>query len=330
MQSMQDAPILDALGTDVVETLVSRRDAIVKGGKAGGLLAAGLAVGSMPVALAALSREAYGQAPTSSVIDVLQFALLLENLEAEFYRAVTGASQYEPFNIAFGRVRGQLTPSERATFDLIRDHEIAHVQFLVTAIVRAGGTPTIYNPATTFDFTGGRGSGTGPFVGATTDKSLLFLAAQLFEDTGVRAYKGQAGNLLRAGDTLQAALQIHSVEARHAARIRRLRRAAGAADGVRFSGTVYGEGTFAAGVSGLNVSALPLAAQLVIFGPYAGEGNHNHVVNNGTADVTINADTLPNLFNGPDVSLAFDEPLTRGQVLQIVRPFVIPDLPVVA
>ena len=325
MQSMQDAPILDALGTDVVETLVSRRDAIVKGGKAGGLLAAGLAVGSMPVALAALSREAYGQAPTSSVIDVLQFALLLENLEAEFYRAVTGASQYEPFNIAFGRVRGQLTPSERATFDLIRDHEIAHVQFLVTAIVRAGGTPTIYNPATTFDFTGGRGSGTGPFVGATTDKSLLFLAAQLFEDTGVRAYKGQAGNLLRTGDTLQAALQIHSVEARHAARIRRLRRAAGAADGVRFSGTVYGEGTFASGA--INPTSLPIPVQLVLFGPYAGEGNHTHVVNDGTADVTISADTLPNLFNGPDVSTAFDEPLTRDEVYQIVRSFVIPSLP---
>jgi hypothetical protein len=322
---MQDAPILDALGTDVVENLVSRRDAIAKSGKVGGLLAAGMAIGSMPVALAALSREAYGQAPTSTIIDTLQFALFLEIIEAEFYRAVTGTSQYEPFNIAFGRVRGQLTPAERATLNLIRDHEVAHVQYLVTAIVTAGGAPMLFNPATTFDFTGGRGSGTGPFLSATTDKSMLLLAAQLFEDTGVRAYKGQAGNLLRSGDVLQAALQIHSVEARHAAKIRRMRRAAGVRDGVRFSGTVYGEGTFAAGVT--NATSLPFAEQLAIFGPYAGEGNHNHVVNNGTADVTINADTLTNLFNGPDVSTAFDEPLTRGQVLQIVRPFVIPDLP---
>jgi hypothetical protein len=322
---MQDAPILDALGTDVVENLVSRRDAIVKSGKFGGMLAAGMAIGSVPVALAALSREAYGQAPTDTVIDTLQFALLLENLEAEFYRAVTGTSRYEPFNIAFGRVRGQLTQTERATFSLIRDHEMAHVQFLIRAIAQAGGTPVIYDPAATFDFTGGRGSGTGPFLDATTDRSFLLLAAQLFEDTGVRAYKGQAGNLLRTGDTLTAALQIHSVEARHAAKIRRMRRAAGAGDGVRYSGTVYGEGTFAAGAS--NAGSLPIPVQLAIFGPYSGEGNHNHVVNNGTADVTINADTLPNLFNGPDVSTAFDEPLTRDEVYQIIRPFVILDLP---
>ena len=46
--------------------------------------------------------------------------------------------------------------------------------------------------------------------------------AQAFEDTGVRAYKGQAKNLISTPDLLTAALQIHSVEARHAAAIRDL------------------------------------------------------------------------------------------------------------
>jgi len=324
MQDMQDAPILDAIESDVVETLVSRRDAIVQSGKVGGMLAAGMAIGSLPVALAALSHEAYGQAPTSTVIDTLQFALLLENLEAEFYRAVTGTSQFVPFNLAFQRVRTQLTPTETATLSLIRDHEMAHVQFLIRAIAAAGGTPTIYNPALTFDFTGGRGSGTGPFSGATTDKGLLLVASQLFEDTGVRAYKGQAGNLLRTGDTLQAALQIHSVEARHAAKIRRLRRAAGAPAEIRYNGTIQGEGTLGSGVP--NASSLPQAVQLGVYFPYQGEGNQTHVVNNGTADVSIDATRLPNLVRGPDVSAAFDEPLTRAQVINIVQPFVVPDV----
>jgi len=321
---MQDAPILDAIESDVVENLVSRRDALAKSGRVGGMLAAGMAIGSLPVALAALSREAYGQAPTSSIIDTLQFALLLENLEAEFYKAATGTSQYAPFNLAFGRISASLTPTERATLSLIRDHEIAHVQFLIRAIAAAGGTPTIYNPALTFDFTGGRGSGTGPFAAAASDKNLFLVASQLFEDTGVRAYKGQAGNLLRSGDTLQAALQIHSVEARHAAKIRRMRRAAGAPSEVRWSGTVLGEGTMASGVP--NATSLPTPVQTVVFEVYQGEGNQTHVVNNGTADVPIDATKLPNLANGPDESSAFDEPLTRAQVVAIVQPFVIPDV----
>jgi hypothetical protein len=320
---MHDAPILDAIEPDVTATLLSRREAIVKSGKASGLLAAGLAIGSMPVALAALSREAYGQAP-SSVLDVLQFALLLENLEAEFYKAVTGESGVPEFNDAFAPVRATITPVEAATFALIRDHERAHVTFLQRAIALAGGSPRVYDARTTFDFTGGRGSGTGPFLPATRDKNFLLAAAQAFEDTGVRAYKGQAGNLLGTGDVLQAALQIHSVEARHAAKIRRMRRLANSivTPDVRLSGGVEGEGHIAAGVS--NVASLPAAVSFAFFAVYHMEGNQRHTVNNGTSDVTLDAATLPNLVFGPDVSTAFDEPLNRGQVVQIVQPFLIP------
>jgi hypothetical protein len=328
-QGINDTPILDAVDPDVMGELVDRRDEVAQTATAHsasrGALAAALALGSVPVALAALTRDVYGQAPTSTIVDTLQFALLLENLEAEFYKAVTGTSSVSSFSAAFAPVRSQLTGSELATLQVIRDHEIAHVSFLQSALTSLGAPTTIYNPGVTFDFTGGRGTGTGPFAAATTDKSFLLIAAQLFEDTGVRAYKGQAGNLLRTGSLLTAALQIHAVEARHAARIRRMRKALGAPAEVRAHGVVDGEGTIAAGVP--NAGSLPLAAQLVVYGPYQGEGNHNHVVNNGTADVTIDTDTLPNIVLGPDVNEAFDEPLTRGQVYQIVRPFVIPGLP---
>jgi rubrerythrin len=56
-----------------------------------------------------------------------------------------------------------------------------------------------------------------------TDYQQFLALAQAFEDTGVRAYKGQAANLMSKPDLLTAALQIHSVEARHASEVRRLR-----------------------------------------------------------------------------------------------------------
>ena len=46
--------------------------------------------------------------------------------------------------------------------------------------------------------------------------------SQTFEDLGVAAYKGQAGNLISNDAILQTALQIHSVEARHAAIVRKI------------------------------------------------------------------------------------------------------------
>ncbi len=46
-----------------------------------------------------------------------------------------------------------------------------------------------------FDFSGGAGSGTGPYADAFSNYDLFLTVAQAFEDTGVRAYKGQAGKM---------------------------------------------------------------------------------------------------------------------------------------
>lgn len=316
---MPNETILDAIEPEIMQTLVTRRDALLRGGKGAALAA----LASAPLALGALARSAYAQTGTpATVVAVLQYALLLENLEAEFYKAVLGVSGVSAFNTAFAPVRATLTATERATMELIRQHEVAHVAFLRSAISGAGATPATYDAAATFDFTGGRGSGTGPFAAATLDKTFLLAAAQGFEDTGVRAYKGQAGLLLGTGAVLTAALQIHSVEARHAARVRRMRRAAGAPDTVRYSGTVKGGGAAAAG--GPSGVALPAAVVAAFAAIYGGEENTNHVVNNGSANATINAASLANLPAGTDVTLAFDEPLPATTVRDIVQPFVIP------
>lgn len=316
---MNDNPIMDRLEPEVMDTLISRRDALVKSATGGAAMAVAMRLASAPIALAALTRDVFGQAP-SSVLSVLEFALLLENLEAEFYKAVLGVSSSAAFNTAFAPVRGLLNAQETATLDQIRKHEVAHVAFLRTQITALGGTPVNYTPAN-FDFTGGNGSGNGPFSAATTDKLFLLAAAQAFEDTGVRAYKGQAGNLISNNAVLEAALRIHSVEARHAAKIRKMRAAAGAS--VDPSGTISGRES--------GISGVPSPGQAVVDMIYAGatpEDNTTHVVFNGSAQASINAANLSGIMGGTEsVTEAFDEPLTAGEVTAIIAPFVVGNNP---
>ena len=70
-----------------------------------------------------------------------------------------------------------------------------------------------------FDYTAGTSQLT-PFASLADFLAL----AQALEDLGVRAYKGALATLLNNKDLLTVALTIHSVEARHAAHIRTLRR----------------------------------------------------------------------------------------------------------
>ena len=85
----------------------------------------------------------------------------------------------------------------------VRDHELAHVDFLKQALGSAAGA----KPA--FDF-----------KGTTEDPGTFAATALVLEDTGVAAYNGQGPRLRRK--TLAAAASIVSVEARHAAWIRRI------------------------------------------------------------------------------------------------------------
>jgi len=167
------------------------------------------AVAAIPLGLGAMmSTPAHAETKTSSsaafatpLIDALQLALTLEYLEDEYYRE--------------GLAKASLIPSsDRAIFNQISKHETAHVAFLKSTLTALGTAPAA---KPTFDFTV---KGAFDPMG---DYQQFMILAQAFEDTGVRAYKGQAGNVMSNKDVLTAALQIHSVEARHASEVRRLR-----------------------------------------------------------------------------------------------------------
>ena len=233
---------------------------------------AALALGSIPIALGVLSREAYGQTP-SDVLDVLQFALLLEYLEAEFYnRGVAGA--------------GLIPSADLPIFTAIQDHENTHVKALQGLITGKGATP---GSKPQFDFTA---KGNLPGFNFSSGQYATFQAlAQAFEDTGVRAYKGQAGRLINDKAVLTAALTIHSVEARHASEVRRLRGLKG-------------------WITGNSRNDLPAFTQ----GIYDGEDN--------TIQAGVDLSALGNGNGGVNaVTEAFDEPLTKAQVTNIVSPF---------
>lgn len=332
MENMQQS-LLDGIDPEIMDEVVSRRDLFRRGASMSRMVAQGLALGSVPVALAALAKDAFGQTP-ADVLDVLNFAFILENLENEFYKAVLGTSAVAAQNNAFATVRAAVPAAARETLGQIQKHEQQHVDFLKAAIPQFGGTVANYTAAD-FDFTGGNGSGTGPFARAASELPFLLVAAQAFEDTGVRAYKGQAGRLLINGNAnadvaLEAALRIHSVEARHAAKIRRMRRAATNDTTLRQSGYIRGGGAAAAGAGNIsNPPAEVVAALTAIYGGATSESNTSHVVFNGTSAVTIDAATLSNLDVIGDstartnaATQAFDEPLTKDEVIAIVRNFI--------
>jgi hypothetical protein len=281
---MENQPILDVLAAhdpEIAERLVTRRSAIVRGAAVSSVVAAGLRLASAPVAIAALARDAYGQTRLPApVINVLNFALTLEYLEAEFYNT--------------GVASGVIPAMDLAIFTTIRDHENAHVAFLQQTLGPSA------RPKPTFDFTAGNGSGAGPYAGVFTNYEIFKAVAQAFEDTGVRAYKGQAPALMPYKDVLTAALTIHSVEARHAAEVRRLR------------GNFQDTEPYYEGWITQNLTDVPGAGAV-----YAGEEN---TVQGGVDVVAVAA---ADGVSATSVTEAFDEPLTQAQVLAIVDPFIV-------
>jgi hypothetical protein len=148
---------------------------------------------------------------TRDVTTAFQLAAKLEYLEAAFYTLGTAA---------FGSGAQAFTAGEASAIAQILKHENAHVTLIRSVL---GSNAPAQPASSAYDFSAGSGSKTGPFAAALTTKAEFFKVAQLLEDLGVRAYKGQLKDLITDKTGLTTAIQIHQVEARHAALIRRLR-----------------------------------------------------------------------------------------------------------
>jgi hypothetical protein len=148
----------------------------------------GAAAGAV-AAFGSVASPARG-AVTAGDVAILNYALVLEYLQAAFYTETERV----------GAVVGQAARAVRVVGAVERAHVAAFRKLL--------GAKAVKRPA--FDFRG------------TTEERQAFLkTAVAFEDLAVAAYKGQA-HLIESDAVLAAAIAIHSVEARHAAWMRHL------------------------------------------------------------------------------------------------------------
>ena len=111
--------------------------------------------------------------------------------------------------------------------------------------------------------------------------------------------------LMSNNDLLTAALQVHAVEARHAAHIRMIR-------GTRNSST--NAGTIKPWITGnaSNILTGNFNADNALRANYQGEDT-----------VTQSGFNLSAITNADAASEAFDEPLDRSTVLALIRPFIV-------
>jgi len=245
-----------------------------------------VAMAALPFALGSLFEKAYGQTTVGDVNGTLNFALKLEYLEAAFYNTAINTS-------------GLIPAADLAAFQTIAAHENAHVAFLKSVLSTNAVAQTTQGTNGTYDWTAG---GTLPNYFATKDYATFLIVANAFEDTGVRAYKGQAPFIIGNQVVLTAALQIHSVEARHASHIRTIRRK------LSSSGT-----TPKSWITGANDTGFAGVAA-----NYAGEDN---TMQGGVDLTTLTNPTTGAKFTTTALTEAFDEPLTYAQVLPLVTPF---------
>jgi rubrerythrin len=151
-------------------------------------VAALVGAGSTLVAATRHDKKAFADASTND-LEILNYALTLEYLEAEFYtRGIKGG-------ILKGRALDLVEP--------IRDHEQEHVTVVTQTVKDLGGKPAA-KPSFQFP------------AGTFTSKAKFLATASAFEELGVTAYHGQVPRIEDA-DILKSAAAIAGVESRHAA-----------------------------------------------------------------------------------------------------------------
>ncbi len=145
---------------------------------------------SAPLALDALNYrwDLAAAADFGSDVDVLNYALTLEYLEATFYE--------------LGNAKNLLSGQEQTYLAQVQKDEEAHVAAITATVKKLGGTP-VSKPMVNFG-------------NAFASRDSYLTTSFTFENVGVGAYLGAAG-FIKNKDVLQAAAGIFGVEARHAA-----------------------------------------------------------------------------------------------------------------
>ncbi len=176
-----------ALNQLVAQSLSKRftRRAALQGGVALGAGAAALSLVGLPTFTPSADAAA---GPLDSDVEILNYALTLEYLEAAAYRAINTA--------------GVLTGRANTYFRAFGQQEQDHVDALLATIPKLGGKPV--------------GIPTFNFSSVPTAPADIIAFFQVVEAVGVSAYLGAAGSI-KNFDVLEAALSIHAVEAEHAA-----------------------------------------------------------------------------------------------------------------
>lgn len=183
---MSDALPIDLVDVDVDDALAEAHHGLTR---AGFIVAGGAAIAG----LGALAPTT-GAAVPASDREVLNYALVLEYLQAAFYTESERSKA----------LKGRTAEAAKVVGAVERAHVKAFRELL--------GKKAVGRPH--FDFQG------------VTEKEGSFLkTAVAFEDLAVAAYKGQARRI-RSKSVLTSALGIHTVEARHAAWMRHIRQVA--------------------------------------------------------------------------------------------------------
>ena len=198
---MSEGTHLDNVG--MAQAATSRRKFLV--GSAA-LLAGGALMAVPGVAKAHITNEGV------SDVDIINYALTLERLEATFYRRVLNRfneREFERANI-FDGLGSYLRNRTYQNFLRISEHEDTHVQTLVSVIKSLGGTPV---PTVGYSF-------------GIKNVADAVQTAQLLENTGVKAYDGAITHI-ESAEYLTAGATIATVEARHLSYLNLLNRQTG-------------------------------------------------------------------------------------------------------
>ena len=283
---------IEQADAEVFEKLSGRRQVLKSfGGK--------VAVAALPLALGSMFKKAYGKS-TDTVVATLNFLLELEYFEYNYFH--TGMST------GSNSTTYLIPVADRGGFQQVEDQDQAHINFLRTTIATLGSTPFTpkfytgdpvtgnpYSPAS-YDFTAHSA------YPVFSQYASFLVVGQAFKDTAVRAYQGQLPNLLaNTNSILTQALQINSVEARHASFIRLLRR-------------FYNLAPYDQAIKPWITDNIP--ASIPLQPHYLGEDN--------TIQKGIDITSLPGVtgtLSHTAATEAFDEPLDKATVTNLLASF---------